>query len=184
MPAAPPKSSTSPSATWMNSTSARSATAMPRPTRWPKMRPWARRWASPAAASDADATNNTITYSLDDDAGGLFAIDANTGVVTVNGGTGLRDGHQPQHHGPGHQQRRQLRHRRALRSTSPTSTKSGVSAISDTDAAADFVLENATPGTVVGVTAFADDADGTDTVSYSLDDDAGGRSPSTPPRAS
>ena len=38
-----------------------------------------------ASASDADATNNTITYSLDDDAGGRFAIDANTGVVTVNG---------------------------------------------------------------------------------------------------
>ncbi len=53
--------------------------------------------------------------------------------------------------------------------------ESSVTGISDTDAAADFVLENSTPGTVVGVTAFADDADGTDTVSYSLDDDAGGR---------
>ena len=37
-------------------------------------------------ASDADATNNTITYSLQDDDGGRFAIDANTGVVTVAGG--------------------------------------------------------------------------------------------------
>ena len=36
-----------------------------------------------ALAIDADATNNTITYSLDDNAGGRFAIDANTGVVTV-----------------------------------------------------------------------------------------------------
>ena len=35
-------------------------------------------------ATDADATNNTITYSLDDTAGGRFAIDSNTGVVTVN----------------------------------------------------------------------------------------------------
>ena len=34
-------------------------------------------------ASDADATA-TITYSLDDNAGGLFAIHATTGVVTVN----------------------------------------------------------------------------------------------------
>ena len=40
---------------------------------------------------------------------------------------------------------------------------------------ADFVLENAAVGTAVGVTAFADDADGSDTVTYSLDDDAGGR---------
>ena len=53
--------------------------------------------------------------------------------------------------------------------------ESGITAISDTDAAADFVLENSAIGTAVGVTAFADDPDGSDTVSYSLDDDAGGR---------
>ena len=35
-------------------------------------------------ATDADATDS-VTYSLSDDAGGRFAIDANTGVVTVNG---------------------------------------------------------------------------------------------------
>ena len=38
-----------------------------------------------AASSDADATNNTITYSLDDNDGGRFAIDLNTGAVTVAG---------------------------------------------------------------------------------------------------
>ena len=38
-----------------------------------------------ALASDPDGTNNTITYTLSDDAGGLFAIDANSGVVTVVG---------------------------------------------------------------------------------------------------
>ncbi|MFV1965127.1 MAG: DUF4347 domain-containing protein [Pirellulaceae bacterium] len=52
-----------------------------------------------------------------------------------------------------------------------------ITAISDTDAAADYVLENAANGTAVGVTAFADDPDGIDTVSYSLDDDAGGAFP-------
>ena len=31
------------------------------------------------------ARNNTVTYSLSDDAGGLFTIDANTGVVKVAG---------------------------------------------------------------------------------------------------
>ena len=35
-------------------------------------------------ATDADGTD-TVTYSLSDDAGGLFTIDANTGVITVNG---------------------------------------------------------------------------------------------------
>ena len=37
-----------------------------------------------ALASDADATNNTILYTLDDDAGGRFAIDGSTGLITVN----------------------------------------------------------------------------------------------------
>ena len=36
-----------------------------------------------AFASDADATNNTVTYSLTSNPGGLFAIDASTGVVTA-----------------------------------------------------------------------------------------------------
>ena len=40
-----------------------------------------------ALASDNDATNNTITYTLDDNAGGRFAIDGSTGVVTVADGT-------------------------------------------------------------------------------------------------
>ena len=38
-----------------------------------------------ALASDADATTNAITYTLDDDAGGRFAINASSGVVTVAG---------------------------------------------------------------------------------------------------
>ena len=126
-----------------------------------------------AAASDADATNNTISYSLDDDAGGLFAIDANSGVVTVNGALDYETA---------------TSHNITARATSSDGSfstqgftinvtdvnEAGVSAISDSDAAADFVLENSTLGTVVGVTAFAADPDGTDTVSYSLDDDAGG----------
>ncbi len=38
-----------------------------------------------ANAFDSDATTNVITYSLTDNDGGRFAIDANTGVVTVAG---------------------------------------------------------------------------------------------------
>ncbi|HOL65217.1 MAG TPA: cadherin repeat domain-containing protein, partial [Accumulibacter sp.] len=36
-----------------------------------------------AFAEDADATDNRVTYRLTDDAGGVFAIDANTGTITV-----------------------------------------------------------------------------------------------------
>ncbi len=38
-----------------------------------------------ASASDADSTTNAITYSLFDNDGGRFTIDATTGVVTVAG---------------------------------------------------------------------------------------------------
>ena len=124
-------------------------------------------------ASDADATA-TITYSLDDDAGGRFAIHGTTGVVTVNAALDYETA---------------TSHSVTIRATSSDGSfstqsftiavtdvnESGITAISDTDAAADFVLENAANGTAVGVTAFADDLDGTDTVSYALDDNAGGR---------
>ena len=124
-------------------------------------------------ASDADATA-TITYSLDDNAGGRFAIHATTGVVTVNAALDYETA---------------TSHSVTIRATSSDSSfatqtftiqvtdvnESGVSAISDTNGAADLVLENAANGTTVGVTAFANDPDGGDTVSYSLDDNAGGR---------
>ena len=42
-----------------------------------------------AFAFDADATVHGVVYSLDDNAGGRFAINANTGVVTVADGSGL-----------------------------------------------------------------------------------------------
>ena len=48
---------------------------IPSPTHW-----------TTALATDGDATD-TITYSLDDDAGGRFAINATTGVVTVANNT-------------------------------------------------------------------------------------------------
>jgi hypothetical protein len=54
-------------------------------------------------------------------------------------------------------------------------TEFSISPVTDSDTAANSVAENAANGTLVGITALATDADGTDTVSYSLDDDAGGR---------
>ena len=124
-------------------------------------------------ASDADATA-TITYSLDDNAGGRFAIHATTGVVTVNAALDYETA---------------TSHSVTIRATSSDGSystqsfsiavtdvnESGITATSDTDGGSDYVLENAANSTAVGVNAFADDPDGTDTVSYALDDNAGGR---------
>jgi hypothetical protein len=130
-----------------------------------------------ALAQDADGSNNTITYSLVDDAGGRFAIDAGTGVVTVANGSLLNFEVSSTHN-------------ITVRATSAdTSTQDtvftvavqdqdefDVSAPSDTDSLADSVQENAATGSTVGITAQATDADGTQsTVTYSLSNDAGGR---------
>ena len=127
-----------------------------------------------AVASDADATNNTITYTLDDDAGGRFAIDGSTGVMTVNAALDFETN---------------ASHNVTVRATSSDGSSStrvltinvtdtsefSATPIVDSDATADAIDENAGIGTAVGITAFSDDADGTDTISYSLDDDDGGR---------
>ena len=127
-----------------------------------------------ALASDADATNNTIVYTLDDDAGGRFAIDGSTGEITVNGALDYETN---------------TSHNvivRASSSDGSSSTQgftinvsdvseSGATPIVDNDGAIDTVAENSMVGTTVGVTAFSDDADGTDTITYSLDDNDGGR---------
>ena len=62
-----------------------------------------------AFADDADGTD-TVSYSLDDDAGGRFAIDANTGVVTVAGGIDREAAASLRHHRAGHQQRHEQHH--------------------------------------------------------------------------
>jgi hypothetical protein len=53
--------------------------------------------------------------------------------------------------------------------------EAGVGAVTDVDSGPNQVAENAGNGTMVGVTAFATDADAGDSVTYSLDNDAGGR---------
>ena len=125
-----------------------------------------------ALATDADATD-TVTYSLTSNPGGFFAIDANTGEVTVANALDYESA---------------AAHSIEITATSSdgsTSTETftidvldedeaDVSAISDTDSAADTVAENSAVGTSVGITAFASDADGTDNVTYSLSNDAGG----------
>jgi hypothetical protein len=126
-----------------------------------------------AQAIDADATNNTVTYSLDNDAGGLFAIDGSTGVITVAGALDYETSSS---------------HVLTVRATSADSSfvtsdvtvtltdvnETGTSAITDTDPAANAVDENMAIGSAAGITAFATDPDVTDTISYSLDDSAWG----------
>ena len=129
-----------------------------------------------ASASDADATNNAITYSLDDNDGGRFTIDASSGVVTVAGAID-READGPS---------RSI----TVRSTSSDGSSTtqdfvinindvdefDTTATTDVDGAVNAVDENAAVGTVVGITAFAVDADATvNTITYSLDADDGGR---------
>ncbi|MCB0909939.1 MAG: cadherin domain-containing protein, partial [Nocardioidaceae bacterium] len=127
-----------------------------------------------ASASDTDATTNAVTYTLDIDAGGRFAINSTTGVVTVNG---LLDYEAATSHSI------------TVRATSADGSfstqtfnifvmdvnETSITPLSDTDATVDYVLENAASGVTVGITAFADDTDGSDVVTYTLDNSAGGR---------
>ena len=107
-----------------------------------------------ALARDADATNNTITYTLDDNAGGRFAIDGSTGVVTVADGTLL-------------DREAAASHNITVRATSSDGSfntqvmtinvndvdEFDVGPVTDIDGAANEVDENAIVGTVVGITA-------------------------------
>jgi len=130
-----------------------------------------------AFATDADATNNTITYSLDNSANGRFAINPITGVVTVANSSlfdyelALAFGFTV----------------RATSSDGSFSTRNfviqlinvndnPVSAIVDTNAAVNNVDEQAPTGTIVGITAFATDADRiNNAITYSLQDTSAGR---------
>jgi hypothetical protein len=127
-----------------------------------------------ALATDADGTDS-VTYSLSDDAGGLFAIDTNTGIVTVNAAL---DAETTTSHNI-----------TVLATSTDTSTSSQSYTISitdidefdvitpiDNDGSTNTVAENAATNTIVGITALASDADqSNNTITYSLDNDAGGR---------
>jgi hypothetical protein len=126
-------------------------------------------------ATDPDPTA-TVTYDLQDNAGGRFQIDSSSGVVSVADGS-LLD--------------RELAasHAVTVRATSSDGTQSSTTftiqiddeneftagALSDTDVANNEVLENAATDSLVGITALATDDDATATVSYTLQDNAGGR---------
>jgi len=127
-------------------------------------------------ASDADATNNSISYSLSDNDGGRFAIHSTTGVVTVAGAIDREvDG--------------------ATRSITVRATSTDgsytdqvfsivindidefdVSISIDTNPNSNAVFENTFGVVPVGIAASAFDGDSTtNIVTYSLDDSASGR---------
>ncbi len=134
-----------------------------------------------ASASDADATNNAITYSLDDSAGGRFAIDPSSGVVTVADGSLLN-------------YEAASTHTISIRSTSADGSFAvqaftvsltdvnewAISQVVDTNSSQNFVNENVPVGTPTGVTMLATDADGTATVTYSWTMTQGGALASMP----
>ncbi|WED83224.1 cadherin domain-containing protein [Aeromonas media] len=128
-----------------------------------------------AFASDADATTNAVTYSLSGNPGGLFAIDPATGVVTV--ATAI--------------DREALGASVNIEVTATSADGSSqaqtftiaindvdefdVTTPTDTNAATNAVDENIAIGSLVGITAFASDADATtNAVTYSLSGNPGG----------
>jgi len=130
-----------------------------------------------AFARDEDGSTNTITYSLDDSAGGRFSIHSSTGLVSV-ANSGLLNYEAATSHSI------------TIRATSADgsfSTRSfqvnlvdsdefDVTQVVDSDPTPNRIAENAASGIVVGITAMASDADGTtNTITYSLDDSADGR---------
>jgi T5SS/PEP-CTERM-associated repeat protein len=126
-----------------------------------------------ALATDGDA-GATITYSLSDDAGGLFQIDGTTGVVTLKGALDYEaaTSHQitvvatSSDGSPATSQNFTIAVSNVV--DNPTSTPT------DSNPAANTVAENAAIGTAVGITALATDGDAGATVAYSLSNDASG----------
>ncbi|WP_353621132.1 cadherin domain-containing protein [Labrenzia sp. R4_2] len=118
-----------------------------------------------AFAEDPDATD-TVTYELTD-GNDRFEIDETTGVITVKDGAQFDAETEPTVDV-------------TVKATSTDGSTSeaifrvkvgdefSIGPVVDTDTTDNFILENSDPGTVVGVTAFAEDPDATDTVTYEI----------------
>ena len=133
-------------------------------------------------AADADLPAQTLTYTINGGADAAkFAINSSNGALTFitapnyetpadNGVNNVYDVTVQVSDGNGGSDSQ------SISVTVSDVNEFDASAISDTDAAANAVDENAANGTAVGITAFSSDADGTNnTITYSLDDNAGGR---------
>ena len=128
-----------------------------------------------AFASDADGSNSDVTYSLSSNPGNAFSIDADTGEVTVN------DPSQLDFESSTSMQIEVTATSEDGSTSSETfniaindADEFDVSAVTDTDTNTNEVSESASVGATVGVTAFASDADGSNSdVSYSLSSNPG-----------
>ena len=133
-----------------------------------------------ASASDPDPDNNQVSYELLEDAGGLFAIDANSGVVTTSGVLTTDALSAPA---------MVTMHSIIVKAVSADGSSSQgtftvrvepantapVGAIADADADAPaFTFGQVSADDPVGVTAQAADPDAFHAVSYTLADNAGG----------
>jgi VCBS repeat-containing protein len=122
------------------------------------------------SASDPDA-GDQLTYSLTNDAGGRFAVDPNTGVITVAPGAALDHESAAQHSIDV-----EVTDAGGLKAT--RSFAIGVTDVNEAPTAVDLdgseVAEDATEGMVVG-TVSASDPDTGDALTYALTDDADGR---------
>ena len=122
-------------------------------------------------AASTDPNGPAVDYSLSDTAGGRFAIDASTGVVSVADAS-LLDFETAASHGITVE---------ASDGTASTSTDFTIQVLdvapstpTDADGGTNAVAEGAAVGTSVGVTASSADPNGP-AVNYALTDDAGGR---------
>ncbi|MBO6929976.1 MAG: cadherin repeat domain-containing protein, partial [Roseibium sp.] len=126
--------------------------------------------ASTGIQASADVTEGAdVTYSLVDDAGGLFSIDPETGVVSVAGELDAETA--------GSHEITVL----ATASDGATQTETftiairdvnefDVSDIQETGETVTGISEDAAGGSATGISVFADDQDVSDSVSYSIDD--------------
>ena len=129
-----------------------------------------------AYAEDLDIADS-VSYTLSNDAGGLFAISSQSGVVTLSGALDYETS---------------TSHVISVLASSTDGSEStadftigviddssdnddyDISSIVDTDSTSNELSEDASIGDVVGITTYAEDLDVADSVSYTLSNDAGG----------
>src|SRR5947209_5653231 len=125
-------------------------------------------------ASAGDPNGPATTYALTNDAGGRFAINASTGIVTVANGAAIDF-----ETAPGHAYGITVQATSGAQSTTQAFsigvTDVAPSTPTDANGAGNTVFEGAANGTIVGITATSTDPGGGPAPTFALTDSAGGR---------